>query len=306
MKRILVAAAAGAAFTLGACSNDTAPTRGTLSVQLTDAPFPFDSVASVDMFVVRIDGKLADVDSAAAEQGKNDDVQSNNPRNGWVTIATPNASFNLLTLQGGKTANLGQTSIPTGTYRGFRLVLDTDKSSITLKNGTVLKGNTTPGIKWPSAGRSGVKIVLDEPIAVTSGQTVMTVDFDLGRSFVLRGTSISTLGVLFKPVIRATAVDITGSIAGEVRAGTAAGAVVGDASVELLKAGTPVGDTVSANVVATTKSDASGVYKFGFVLPATYAIRATPPATSTNGKGYVASVTVANSQAVTGQMIVLP
>lgn len=307
MKRILVTAAAAlSALTLGACS-DNAPKNGGIYVVLTDAPFPFDSVASADIWVVRVDAKLAETDSAGAEQGKNDDSNiGHDPSKEWVTIARPNASFNLLSLQGGKTVDLGQSAIPQGTYRGFRLVLDTDKSSITLKNGTVLTGSSNPGIKWPSAGRSGVKINLDQPVAVTPDVPRLVIDFDLGKSFVMRGNSISDKGLLFKPVVRATALEINGSVAGEVRAGTATGSTVANASVELLKAGTALTDTASANVVGTTTSDASGAYKFGFVLPGTYALRATPPATSTNGKGYIASVVVAEKQAVTGQTIVLP
>lgn len=293
-----------------ACSNDnTAPPRqATVQLLLTDAPFPFDSVARADLFIVRIDGKMAGTDSSDAERNKNDDNNGGNTdvTKGWVTLATPNQSYNLLDLQGGRTVNLGQTTLATGTYRGFRLILDVDKSSITLTNGRVLTGTSVPGIKFPSAGRSGVKIVLDAPLAVTSGGTVFVFDFDLGKSFVMRGNTISQNGLLFKPVIRATARDLTGTISGVVRATTTDGTPVANATIEVLKAGTELTDTVSANILATTKTDNAGAYTVSFLLPATYSIRATPPATSTNNPALVSGVVVTSQTVSTAPVIVLP
>src|SRR5690349_18582329 len=57
---------------------------GTLVVHLTDAPFPFDSVKSVDVFVVRVDAKTSATDSAEAAQGADDDGKD---KGGWTTIA---------------------------------------------------------------------------------------------------------------------------------------------------------------------------------------------------------------------------
>ena len=292
-----------------ACGTDsgTSPSAsGSVSVALTDAPFPFDSVARADLFVVRIDGKLADTDSADAENGKNDDSHSNaDPSHDWVTLASPNQLFNLLDLQNGKSVNLSQTTLPTGTYRGFRLILDVDKSSVTLLNGTVLTG-ANGGIKFPDAGRSGIKINLAHPFTVVSGKSQMIIDFDLGHSFAMRGNSIGRNGLIFKPVIRASAIEETGGIAGTVHATTANGAVVPNASVEILKAGTALSDTVSANVIATTKSDAAGAYAAMWLQPATYAVRATPPSGSTNHPALISSVTVTSGKTTSSTDIVLP
>ncbi len=306
-----IAPVSAAALMVGAlaCGDSTSATQGTLTMQLTDAPFSFDSVARADLFVVRIDAKTASSDSADSEAGKNDDTNggNTNPGSGWVTVATPNQAYNLLALQNGTTTNLGQATLPTGTYRGFRLILDTDKSSITLKNGKVLTGTSNPGIKFPSAGRTGVKIVLANPISVTSGGTIMVLDFDLGTSFVMRGNTISQNGLLFKPVIRATARDITGGISGKVTALTAAGTAIADATVEVLKNGSLVSDTVSADVVATTKTDASGNYTAAFLLAGTYAVRATPPAASTSKTpAILQGVAVTSGQTTTGTNIILP
>ncbi len=148
---------------LGACGNSTASTTGQLGVQLTDAPFPFGQVSRADIFVVRIDAKVAAVDSLEAS----DETRMS----GWTTIATPNKSINLLTLTGGTTSNLGASALATGTYQGFRMIIDASQSSITLTDGT------KPTIKWPSAAHTGIKINLDHSIAVTKDSSVMVLDF---------------------------------------------------------------------------------------------------------------------------------
>ena len=301
-----VAVCATALVACGGDSNTAPAASATLNVAITDAPFPFDAVGRADIYVVRIDAKIADTDSAEAESGKDDDSHSNtNPAKGWVTLASPNAAINLLDLQSGKVANLGQTTLPTGTYQGFRIIIDASKSSITLKNGTVLSG-ANGGIKFPSAARTGIKIKLDKPISLVANGTQMVIDFDLGKSFVLRGNSLANNGLLFKPVVRGVARDITGGISGTVHDSTATGAAVNGASVEILKAGSVLTDTVSSDVIATTKSDSTGAYSVQFLLPATYAVRATPPSGSTRHPALVPAVVVASGATTAGTNIVLP
>jgi hypothetical protein len=261
----LLAALAITTFALGACSDSSGTGTGLLTVRLTDAPFPFSEVASVDVFVVRVDAKT--------ESTTEDEAADENNHSGWTTIATPNTLINLLDLGSGKTMNLGATTLPTGNYRSFRLILDTDQSTITLKDGS------EPTIFFPSAGQSGIKVKLDEPIQLTEDGTVMTLDFDIGRSFVMRGNSPAN-GFNFKPVIHAVAQDVTGSVTGSVRANSATGAAVPDATVEVLTAGSLVTDADPTHIVRTTATDASGNFRIAFLLPGTYVLRATPPAAS--------------------------
>jgi hypothetical protein len=197
-----VVLATGALF--AACGNDTsAPAaNGTMAIQLTDAPFPTDSVKSVDVFVVRVDGRVAAADSAAAATGAADDSAS---MGGWTTLASPNQSVNLLAYQNGASLPLGQVSLAAGSYLGFRIVIDPTRSSVTLNNGIVLSGTSTPGIAFPSASRSGIKIVLAQPVVVTANATTtVLVDFMVGSSFVMRGNSITQNGLLFSPVVQAS------------------------------------------------------------------------------------------------------
>ena len=288
-----------ATLAVAACGDSSGgPNTGTLVVRLTDAPFPYSSVSRVDVHVVRIDAKSATVTGAEAE---------NLDGGGWITIATPDRTINLLALRGGVVTDLGAASLATGTYRGFRMVLDVDRSSATLTNGTVLRGNATPGIKFPSAGRTGIKIDLDQPVEITRDSTILVVDFDVGRSFVLRGNDIAVNGLLFKPVLQASARDISGSVSGTVRSDDETGPLRSGVTVELLKTGTAVDDTDASNVLRTTSTDALGAFRFGFVAPGTYALRAIAPewwlyapALLPNG------VTLAQQQVLTGLLVVLP
>lgn len=251
-------------FALTACSDSSGTGTGLLTVRLTDAPFPFSDVTSVKVFVVRVDAKRAVVGD--------DEVADENHLDGWTTVATPNALINLLDLDG-KTTNLGATTLATGNYQSFRLVLNTDKSAITLTDGS------TPPISFPSAGHSGIKVILDKPIQLTENGSVMTLDFDIGRSFVMRGNKTSN-GFNFKPVIHAVAQDITGSVSGSVHANSATGAAVPNATVEVLTAASLLNDADPAHLVRSTSTDANGNFRIAFLLPGTYVLRATPPTAS--------------------------
>jgi hypothetical protein len=276
---------------LAGCSDSSGTNTGLLTVRLTDAPFPFSDVARVDVYVLRVDARTStptDAEASDASTGQ-----------GWTTIATPNTSVNLLDLGAGRTMNLGATTLATGTYNGFRLIIDPTRSSITLNDGS------TPPITFPSAAQSGIKVNLDRPIELTENGSVMTLDFDVGSSFVMRGNSAKN-GFNFKPVIRAVAEDITSSVSGSVRANTATGAPVPSATVEVLTAGSLVTDGDPTHVVASTSTDANGDYRFAFLLPGTYVLRATPPATSgfkpallTNG------LTISTATDLTNQIIVV-
>lgn len=299
---------AGFCSLLAACGSSTESTSGSLSMLLTDKAFSFDSVESANIYVIRIDGKNAATDSADAQTNLSDDTNGGNtdPSKGWVTLAKPNQLINLLALQNGTTTNLGAATLPTGTYLGFRLIIDASKSNIVLKNGTTLTSTSNPGIVFPSATRTGVKIVLDSAFHITTGGTVMVLDFDLGSSFVMRGNTISQNGLLFKPVIRAVPRDITGSITGTVHATSATGALVAGATVQALVNGTLVSDTATANIIRTTQTDANGNYTLSFMLPGTYAVRALPPSGSSNSAGIVQNVTVTTSATTSGVNIILP
>lgn len=71
--------------------------------------------------------------------------------------------------------------------------------------GTVLTSSSSPSVTFPSAAQSGIKVNLGKPITIsTDGTTTALVDFDVSRSFVIRGNTIDANGLLFKPVVRGT------------------------------------------------------------------------------------------------------
>jgi len=114
----------------------------------------------------------------------------------------------LLALRNGTTTTLGDASLPAGTYNAFRIVIDPSKSSVTLKSGRVLTRNSSPGILFPNANRSAIRIVPSKPVEILGGRTAnLIVDFDVNASFVQRGISIERDGLLFRPLITATVVD---------------------------------------------------------------------------------------------------
>lgn len=261
----LIAAIGVSVLGLAACSDSSGTNTGLLTVRLTDAPFPFSDIARVDVFVSRVDARTTEpTDAEAADE--TDQAE-------WTTVASPGTLVNLLDLADGKTFNLGATTLATGTYNGFRVIIDPTKSSMTLADGT------HPDIKFPSAAQSGIKVQLDKPIQLTENGSVMTLDFDVGRSFVMRGNDARN-GFIFKPVVRAVAQDITGSFSGSVHANSATGPAVQGATVEVLTAGSLINDADPTHIVRTTSTDANGNYRIAFLLPGTYVVRATPPTTS--------------------------
>ena len=191
---------------LVACSDDSlGPGEGRIAVRMTDAPFPLDDVASIDIHVVRVEAKVeVTTEEDAALDVEEDDAESD----GWIVLAEPNDDFDLMDLRNGVTVFLGDAVVATGDYRSFRLIIDTDRSSVTLKDGTVLTATSTPSIKFPSAGQSGIKVILTDALVVEEGATTdVLLDFDAEESFVMRGNTITQNGLLFKPVIKATIQD---------------------------------------------------------------------------------------------------
>ncbi len=77
-------------------------------------------------------------------------------------------------------------------------------------------------------------------------------------------------------------------------------------TVEVLVAGAALTDTVSADVVRSTVTDATGAFKIDFLLPGTYVVRATPLVATTYTPALLAGgVTITAGTDVTGKVIVV-
>lgn len=183
--------------------------QGMLAVKLTDAPVPLDSIKEVNVFVVRIDARRAHTDSAEVDDSlevehfEGDDDHDGEPCDSteWLTIATPDRAYNLLTLQNGVTAFLGASPVDTGHFKAVRLVIDPARSSIVLKDGTVLTITSNPPVEFERRGRHGLFVELKDELDVDEGSTTtLTLDLKLNQSLTLRGRTIRD-GFLFRPVV---------------------------------------------------------------------------------------------------------
>ncbi|MGH7513288.1 MAG: DUF4382 domain-containing protein [Gemmatimonadales bacterium] len=292
---------------LVACSDSgsqDAGGTGTTRVLLSDAPFPFDRVARVDVYIVSVSGSLGSDTSAAGT---------------FVALAAPHRSINLLALQNGVFDELGRLDLPPGgIITAVRLVIDTDSSSITLKDGRVLTGASTPGIAWQSSeGRPTLNALIQEQILIPDAGGTVAIDFDVGKAFIppqeLDPTSTDE-GFIFSPVLRAADGTRTGSIVGRVSSG---GLPVTDASLRLYL-GDPGGPENTWSVLGTAHTSAAGVFGFSFVtrsdywsgVPAQqasrYIVAVDPPSGLGAGRVLVPDVAVAAGQATDLGTIPLP
>jgi hypothetical protein len=254
-----------------ACSNDNNAPAGTarMTVRLTDAPS--DDLESATIYISQVTVKGNGVSAQ-------DEIISNTK-----------ASYDLLTLQNGVTTTLGSVDIPTGSYSQVRLLVDSAR--VVLKAGhTFSDGTNTAKLTVPSGSETGLKVNFSPPVEVTTGETVLLIDFDISQSFVFQGPHDHPNGVLFKPVLHATAMDVAASISGTVTP------VIAHATVYAI-VGTDTVQTTSADLV-------TGAYTLHFLPPGNYVVAAS----ATGFTSVVSSpITLGNAQVLTGiDLILLP
>ena len=81
-----------------------------------------------------------------------------------------------------------------------------------------LKDGSTFDLKVPSGSSSGIKVLINPSIYLTEGQTYdVLLDFDVSKSFVLKGNLNHIVGFNFKPVIRGVFMGAAGRIEGNVK-----------------------------------------------------------------------------------------
>src|SRR5690348_2938987 len=132
-------------------------------VHLTDAPFPFDSVQSVNIYVDSIEA-TTNFDTSGGTQA-------------WVTLAAPHQAVNLLDYQNGALAFLGQGTASVGQYKAVRMTMDVDSSSI------LLSGNVKATVNWGSSGRITIYALVSPAFTIADSISDLVLDFDVGRSF---------------------------------------------------------------------------------------------------------------------------
>ncbi len=175
-----------------------------LSVLLTDAPSDYIASAMVDIGEVILVPAGDGDHIVLSEDGTEDYV-------------------NLLELQGAATTSIANAEIEAGEYSQLRLIVEAAK--VELAEGYEFRdGSTEMDLKVPSGAQTGIKLNLSDaegegPLLIGGGESVLVLDFDVNRSFVIQGnpeTPAGIKGVLFKPTIRVTGRDVAASISGTV------------------------------------------------------------------------------------------
>jgi hypothetical protein len=259
MRRLLIATAVSSSLLTG-CYTDDATHPANIAptvVYLTDAPFPFDSIGSVNIYVSRIEAS-AQFDTSGAGS--------------WVEIAAPQKAFDLLTLQQGTTANLGAGVLDAGQYAAIRMTIDVDKSSIKYPNGA------NAVVHWPGSGAGEITIytLVENPVAVSGTGAEIVIDFDVGRSFLYRLFGADEFHMI--PYVRAVNKAATGTIEGTVTATANVGPpyTVANANITVY-GGNPNTAATSWYVVATGHTDRQGHYKVAFLQAGNYIVRIEQP-----------------------------
>ena len=279
MKLALLAPMAVVAALASCSASETGPSvstgDGKTAVFLTDAPFPFDRIRRVDIYIDEI---------ALSPQA---DTSEGLPT--WATVARPERTFNLLDLQNGATALLGEADVPPGQYRAVRVRFDPDRSSMTDRDG----GH--PAIDWQAKEETpSLFSLVEEPMAIDENGEDIVIDFDVGRSFL---PDSSADAFLFIPFLRAITRTGSGGIAGTL-VNAESGAPIPLAVVSIHYAF----DTTSSlgPLVATSRTDESGAFRASFLRAGRYAVL--PEDLVRGVTGPIRSVTVrAGETAAAGQ-----
>ena len=275
------------------CSSDSGTPTGTLGVGLTD-----NSTDLYQAIYITID------EVQVKKQGK-DEGES-----GWLTVLSPQQTFNLLELVNGVIADLGLVELEAGDYGQMRLILgkQSDDSENILGEAHLFPNylikndpdNTIEELKISSGFQTGIKIVQGFTI-VANGATEIILDFDACKSVVQAGDSGQWL---LKPTIKVLET-LTNSVSGVVTDNT-------DVPLE--------GALVSAQIYTPlfergTLSNVSGDYIL-YLPPNTYSIVATmdgytPQCQVVAATGYqeytdinftLTSLTAENSGTITGSV----
>jgi hypothetical protein len=257
MKRLLLAATVLAAL---GCSDATSSSGGSghTRVYLTDSPFPFGSIAAVNVYIARI------------EASASTDTTGLNPAQ-WITIATPERTFNLLDFQNGAATLLGEADLPADQYAAVRVVINTSRSSVVRSDGS------TATVHWPLSGDLALFAIVEPALTVSSAGAQIVLDFDVGRTFLPDGSG----GFYLVPWIRAVNQAATGAITGTVTATSIEGEVIPfvNAAVSVYRVTVdPPGVLPTALPLGTGHSDAQGHYAVAFLPEGDYQVIATDPA----------------------------
>lgn len=213
--------------------------KGTLSLLLTDAPFPSNLVENTLVTIDKIEIRSTTTATATT-------TEADNASQYTVLYEGEGKVFDLLDLQNGITEELANVDLDAGSYDLIRMRVT--KAEVVLKDGLA-----TFDMKIPSGSTSGIKIKITPELLIESGvESTIVLDFDVSKSFIVQGnpkTPAGIKGFLFKPSLRAMCQQFTGVIAGKVSEN--ATTPIADATVEIYRAD---------SVYSSGRTDATGAY----------------------------------------------
>ena len=266
------------------CEGDPAAVEknATIRVLLTDAPSDYIGGAFVDIGQVQI---------LPAGEG------------GPITLSEEGTDglVNLMDLRDAATTLLAEGIVEPGTYHQLRLIVQQARVELASVNGTQLRfpdGMTEHDMKVPSGAQTGIKLNLKSAdtgqdgdaegseggVEILPGETVLILDFDVSRSFVIQGNPETPAGIKsvhFKPTLRVIVQDGSGSISGTVSTALSAELVKGLTVTATPEDDTFFGEYQTQSAQAVTGED--GTYTIPFLVPGSYTVSVTPP------DGYAAS-----------------
>ncbi|WP_295418445.1 DUF4382 domain-containing protein [Sulfurovum sp.] len=200
---------------------------GTLALKLKDAPGDYEAVyVTIKEVQVHLSGDIQEEDNETdagdniieenntstisennatsdetvtdiVENDVNEDQNDTLDEEGWKVVAAPHKTFDLLELQNGVEAVLGEENLTVGHYTQMRLILDTqaDDSNNTRDeahpygNYILKEGDDTPhALTVPSAMQTGIKLIKGFDIE-ENATTTLTLDFDAKKSIHQAGQS---------------------------------------------------------------------------------------------------------------------
>ncbi len=222
-KAFTVIGGLGLALALG-CSGSKSSDTGAVTVHVTDGPISGYQEINVHIQSVEIRGD-----------------------GGWITLGTPDQTYNLLALTGGLSQTLASgATLPAGHYGQMRLILGAG-------NSVKLADGSTHDLTVPSGLQTGIKLIVNFEVVAGTTKDVW-IDFDAAHSIQLVATGASEKYML-RPTVHAFDKIATGAIAG----------ILTDASSSAPLAGAVVyAETLdgsgNARLARATVTDATGHY----------------------------------------------
>jgi Domain of unknown function (DUF4382)/Carboxypeptidase regulatory-like domain len=217
---------------------------GKIIIKVTDDPFNMNYVESATVTITKIEIRKA---------GGDDSIP-------FIVLSNDSVTLDLTHLRNGITQTLLNLEIPQGKYDLIRLYVD--------RAGLKIKDQPTAfNLKVPSGKQTGIKLFIIPSLTVEGGLTSeLVLDFDLSRSFVMRGNMNHSAGIngfIFKPCIRVSNISTSGRIVG----------MVSDTSkVNVVNAKIWV---MQDTILSTSFSDTLGNYAFIGVPAGIYSVFAT-------------------------------